>query len=326
MRLSTWALAMAIFFPAVAAAQGPMIDHAGAGCVVARKFPVLEARISPADRVARARVYFRAAGRLHWYFVEMTGRDGVFAGTLPRPRKGTARIEYYIEATDTSAASSRTADQASPVVGSAAECSRLPVMAGVAGEPTIAVGAPSGAPVVPAGFEANGVVAAGAGAAGAAVAATVAAGAGGGGIGTAALVVGGVVVAGGAAAAVALGGGGGEDGSVGNGPDQPSQCGTVSIVDRTATTLTVAWSGGQPTDGKYFVDGGPVSAGTQCTVFAHGLPSAVVQGLSFIIRGLAPGTTYAIHVHPAGTPCAQCDGGYNITDSVGAVVGVTTGP
>lgn len=331
MRLATWTLVTVIAFPALADAQAPVIAEAQAACVVARKPPVFTARIDPADRVARARVYFRAQGRPQWYFVEMKSRDGVFRGTLPRPRQGTARIEYYIEATDTSAASSRTADQSADVVGSAAECSRVPLVAGVAGEPTtVAVGGPPGAPMVPAGFEANGVVAAGAAAgaaAGGAVAATaVAAGAGGGGIGTAALVVGGVVVAGGAAAAVTLGGGDGNgDGGLGDGGNGDGSCGTVRIADRTATTLTVTWSGGQPTDGKYIVDGGPVAAGTGCAVNPHDFPSIVVQGLSFVITGLSPATTYAIHVHPAGTPCPTCTTGYNITDSVGAATAATLG-
>lgn len=322
----TLATALAGLAPAIAAAQAPAIDHAQPGCVVARQFPVLTARIDPMDRVARARVYFRAEGKPHWYFVEMTRRDGAFRGTLPRPRKGTARIQYYIEALDTAAGSARTPDYAPAVVGTAAECSRVTAVASAAGAPSsVPVGVPPGAPLVPAGFEANGIVAAVAPAAvGAAVAATAVAG--GGGIGTTALVVGGVVVAGGAAAAATLRGGGDEDGTdPGHGPDLPGICGTVTIVDRTATTLTIAWSGGNPTDGKYIVDGGAVAAGAQCTVLAHDFPSAVVQGLSYVFRGLSPGTTYALHVHPARAPCANCQTGYEVTgDMVGAVVGSTS--
>ena len=332
MRLSplTLAAALAGLCPAVASPQGPSLDHAPVACVVARKLPVFSARIDPVDRVARARVYFRAAGRPHWYFVDMRPQDGVFKGTLPRPRKGTARIEYYIEALDTAAASARTPEYAPAVVGSAAECNRATAVAGVtSARSAISVGAPPGAPLVPAGFEANGIVAASAAAGaatGAAVAATaVAAGAGGGGIGTAALVVGGVVVAGGAAAAVTLGGGGDGDGGDSGGGMDGGRCGTVTISDRTATTLTVTWSGGQPTDGKYFVDAAVVPAGSACTVIPHDRPAVVTQGTSVVITGLSPATTYAVHVHPAGTPCSTCDTGYNITDMVGSAVATTLG-
>jgi hypothetical protein len=330
MRLSpvTLAIGIGVFSSAVAAAQGPAIDHSQPGCVVARQFPLLTARIDPMDRVARARVYFRATGKPQWYYVDMRRVEGMFRATLPRPRKGTPRIEYYIEALDTSAASTRTPDYSPAVVTGKMECSRVAVAAGTGTAPSaVAVGAPPGAPLVPAGFEANGIVAAVAPAAvGAAVAATAAAAGAGGGIGATAIVVGGVVVAGGAAAAALRGGGGAEDGiEPGHGPDQASQqCGTVTIVDRTSTTLTVAWSGGQPTDGTYVVDGGAVAPGTDCRVLAHDFPSVVVQGLSLVVRGLSPGTTYSVHVHPAGAPCASCTTGYDLSGpTVGAAVGTT---
>jgi hypothetical protein len=288
MRLFPLTLAAALggLGPAIAGAQGPVVDHTGVQCVVAQKFPVLSARIDPADRLARARAYFRAEGKPHWYFVEMTPQDGVFKGTLPRPQKSTARIQYYIEALDTAAASTRTAEYTPLVVASAAECSRATAVAALTGaRSVVTVGAPPGAPLVPAGFESSAIVAAGAGAAVAATA--VAAGAGGGGLGTAALVVGGVVVAGGAAAAVALGGGDeSDDGENGGGDDGGRSCGTVSITDRTATTLTVTWSGGQPTDGVYVVDAA---------------------------------------VHPAGARCPNCDTGYELTDMIGVGIATTLG-
>ena len=331
MRLARWTLAamLAGLCPSVASPQDLAVDHAQVGCVVARQFPILSARIDPAERVTRARVYFRAQGRPHWYFVEMKLEDGLFKGTLPRPGKGTARIEYYIEAVDTAAASTRTPDYAPPVADSAAECSRAtPVAVASGARSVVPVSAPPGAPPIPVGFEANGIVTTAAGAAGAAgavAATTVAAGAGGGGIGTTALVVGGVVVAGGAAAAVALGGGGEGDGNGGGGDSGDQPCGTVRITDRTATTLTVTWSGGQPTDGIYIVDAAVVPAGSACTVIPHDRPSIYIRATSTVVTGLSPGTTYSVHVHPAGTPCSTCDSGYNITDSVGAAVATTLG-
>jgi hypothetical protein len=51
---------------AAAAAGAPAIAHAGVGGVVAEKFPRLEARIAPADAVARALVHFRTDPARPW--------------------------------------------------------------------------------------------------------------------------------------------------------------------------------------------------------------------------------------------------------------------
>lgn len=336
MRLMPFLLtpALAGLGQAIAAAQGLTVDHPPVACVVAQRFPALAARIDPADRVAAARVYFRVEGGRHWYYVEMTGRDGVYSAALPRPAKRTKRIEYYIEAVDTASTSFRTPDHRPAVAGSTAECSHATTVAGTGGVPTVVVvHAPPGAPALPTGFETPGLAAAGssgaaAGAAGAATGAVVAgtaaaAGAGGGGIGTAALVAGGVVVAGGAAAAVTLGGGGDgdEDGDDGDGDDS---CGTARITDRTATTLTVTWSGGQPTDGVYVVDAAVAPAGVDCPVVHEGR-QFIVRATSVVVTGLVPGTTYAVHVHPAGAPCPNCETGYQIVDMVGVAIGTTLG-
>jgi hypothetical protein len=320
--------------PGMAAAQELTVDHPGLACVVAQRFPALAARIDPAGRVAAARAYFRADGGRHWYYVEMTGQDGVYSAALPRPAKRTKRIEYYIEAVDTASTSFRTPDHRPTVAGSAAECSRATAVAGAGGLPTmVVVHAAPGAPALPAGFETSGLAAAGSSgaaaaaaggaAAGAAVAGTAAAaGAGGGGIGTAALVAGGVVVAGGAAAAATLGGGDG-DGDGGD-DDGDGSCGTARITDRTATTLTVTWSGGQPTDGVYVVDAGTFPAGTDCPVVHEGR-QFIVRATSVVVTGLRPATTYAVHVHPAGAPCPTCETGYQIVDMVGVAIGATLG-
>ena len=84
----------------IAWAEGPVIDHAGVGCVVAGSFPRLETRLAPEDRVARARVYFRAEDAVHWYYVEMKAEAGSYWAALPKPQKTLKRFDYYIEATD----------------------------------------------------------------------------------------------------------------------------------------------------------------------------------------------------------------------------------
>lgn len=100
--------------------------------MVAEKFALLSARFDPAESVARARVHFRAEGGPVWYYVEMKPQAGSFQGTLPKPRKSTKKIQYYIEVVDKAFAESRTAEYAPDVVDSAAGCGMKKAMAGVA--------------------------------------------------------------------------------------------------------------------------------------------------------------------------------------------------
>jgi len=184
---------------APAFAQAPVIDHQQVACVVAEKFALFSARFDPAENVARARVHFRAEGGPVWYYVEMKPQANAFSGTLPKPRKSTKKIQYYIEVVDKAFAESRTPEYAPDVVDSAAACGMKKAMAGVANAASVVVGGPAGAPLIPAGFASSGIVGAGA-------AAGVAAGAAAG-ISTAAIVAG--VVGGGAAVAgVAVAAGG----------------------------------------------------------------------------------------------------------------------
>ena len=90
--------------PAGLRADEMSISHEAVGCVVAEKYAVLEARFDPVENVARARVYYRADGGPAWYFVEMKPQSGAFYGTLPKPKKGLKRINYYIDVLDKAAA------------------------------------------------------------------------------------------------------------------------------------------------------------------------------------------------------------------------------
>lgn len=182
------ALVLALLVPA-ASARAVTIAHEGAGCVIAERYPRFEARLDPADEVARARVFFRTAGTPHWYSVDMTAGASGFTGVLPKPRRATPRIEYYVEASDRAFASTRTPERTVDVVGSAAECRKDAVVAPVAASARVLVAAATGAPSVPAGFLGGGLVGAGAGI----------------GAGTLAIVGGGAAVA--AGVAVAAGGG-----------------------------------------------------------------------------------------------------------------------
>jgi hypothetical protein len=191
-----------LLLPGLAAAQSLAIDHKHVGCMVAERFPVISARLDPAANVGRARVYFRAGGP-HWYFVEMKVQGDEYLAALPKPKKSTAKIEYYIEALDTAFAASRTAEYAPDVVPPPGACGKDAPMAVSLTSAKPVVGAPAGAPTVPVGFSASGVATAGA--------AGATAGAAGAGTGVSVGVVAGVV--GGAAAiaavAVAAGRGGG---------------------------------------------------------------------------------------------------------------------
>jgi hypothetical protein len=213
-------------------ADGPVIDHSAVACMVAERFPQLEARIVEPETISRARVQFRGE-RGPWYFVEMKQSGGVFTGLLPKPKKSLKTIRYYIEATDRQFRVNRTQEFAASVMPEPMMCAEKKMMAGVAAAPaSLIVGGPSGAAAVPAGFSSSGVVAAPtATAAGASAGA-----AGGGGIGTAAVVG---IVAGGAAiagVAVAAGGGGNEATST-----------TVAVVVTPTTTTTTLAPAPPPT-------------------------------------------------------------------------------
>jgi hypothetical protein len=188
------------------AVSGMAIEHEGVACVVAGRFTRIAARAEPADRVARARVYFRAAGHPAWYHVAMVPAQAGLAGILPKARKDTTRVEYYVEVLGRDLGEGRTREYAPPVVADPGGCSRT-LAAAFLTAAKVAVGSPPGAPPLPPGFEPAGVVAEGA--------STTAGGAEKRFPRTALLIGGGAVVVGG----VVLAAGGG-DGAAG--PDQPA--------------------------------------------------------------------------------------------------------
>jgi hypothetical protein len=166
---------------------GLTVGHDAPGCIVAGKFPILDARLAPADRVARARAYFHAGDDSNWYYVDMRREADVFRGTLPAPLETTTVIRYYIEAMDRDMGDVRT-QEFSPIVAGAGECSKkglvaLPFLA----KAVVNIGGTvAGAPVP--GFASAGL--AGASASGGAAAAGAASGTGagaGGGLGGTAL-------------------------------------------------------------------------------------------------------------------------------------------
>jgi hypothetical protein len=235
-------LVVALAVPRAATAEPPAISHAAVGCVVAEKFPRLEAQIAPADAVARAVVHFRTDPARPWYAVAMKPEGDSFAGVLPKPKGSLKAFQYYIDATDRAFASSRTPEYTTTVVAGPGACQGK-MMAGALSAASILLEVPAGAALVPAGFGSAGVAAAGSGTAAASAAG--AAGGGGAGIGTVAAVVGGgAAVAGAVVAAKAAGGG--DDGGDDSGGNEPTRIYSVRIplpgLDVSACGRSVTWT------------------------------------------------------------------------------------
>jgi len=114
-RLPGLAALLAFAAPALAA-EGLAILHQPVHCVVAGKYPQLDACFDPSTRVARARVYFRGEGAPDWYYVEMKTQAPCFRGTLPRPKKSLKRLSYYVSVFDQDFAEARTEEYATEVV------------------------------------------------------------------------------------------------------------------------------------------------------------------------------------------------------------------
>jgi hypothetical protein len=166
---------------------GPSIDHKPIGCIVVGKYPKLDAGFDPADP-ARARIYFKAGGTVHWYYVEMKSEAGRYYGILPKPKKSIKNIDYYVSGLSKESLEGRTQDYSPDVVEKEDQCKGKPVPAYVP-QANVLVGGG-----IPEGFEVAGL--AGAAAAGATTAGVAASHA------TAILVGGGVVAAGAATAIV----------------------------------------------------------------------------------------------------------------------------
>jgi hypothetical protein len=135
--------------------QSLAIDHKDVGCLVAGQYPRLDACFTPVDALARARVYFRATGTPNWYYVDMKPEAPCHSGYLPRPKKSTGKIDYYVEAVDKSFVQSRTPEFSPEIVGNATECKKK-AAPGVPNANVI-VGAAPGAPIVPFGFAGAGI-------------------------------------------------------------------------------------------------------------------------------------------------------------------------
>ena len=281
-----------LFNPVLVLGQGVSIDHKDVGCVLADKFPRFDARLDPAAAVARARLNFRPEGGAHWYYVEMKPEAGVFHGILPKPQKTLHRFSYYIDVTDKAFHASRTAEIVAEVATGPAACKREKVLAAGLSRANVLLHAPeglAGAPSVPAGFAADGVVsAAGAGTT------TVATG---GGIGAKTAILGTVLAAGGAVAVVAATSG--SDDAQNGPPPTATPGGPPSTVPPSpppaAATLTGTWIGNRPTDGGFLTFTGcglctntPTSSGSDVVLNLSQSGSALSGSASLTVKEAPP--------------------------------------
>ena len=211
------ALALLAAATPATASDALVIEHQPVHCLLAGKYPRLDACVEPLARVARARVYFRAEGVGAWYYVEMKPEDPCFSGVLPRPKKSLKRVSYYLAVTDRDFAEARTEEYTTVVVPDGNSCSDG-IPAPFLTSASVVVG---GAAALPSGFVGGGILA---------------------GVGTAAVTTGVAVVGAGAAAAV-IAGGGGEEPSPTTEPPAPATTTTTTTLPTTTTTTTLGGCG-----------------------------------------------------------------------------------
>jgi len=133
----------------------------------------------------------------------MATEGDVWVSVLPKPRKTLKKMEYYLEVTDERMGTSRTEERDAVVVSGPSACQGS-IVAAWASSATVALLAPAGAPLVPAGFVSTGMVPASA-VGGSTATAGAGAGTSGGGISGTTIGIAGGVVAAGAVVAVSTG-------------------------------------------------------------------------------------------------------------------------
>jgi hypothetical protein len=146
------------------------IDHQGVGCVVAERYPRVDACLQPRAGVGRAQVFFRPTGTTPWYAVDMQPEEGCYTALLPKPRASLQAFQYYISAIDLDFGSRQEPDRApdeahtARVVAAEGDCekdARVARFALKAASPLV-VESLTGSRV-PEGFSEEGVAASGAG-------------------------------------------------------------------------------------------------------------------------------------------------------------------
>jgi len=150
----------------ITAPSGPAspIQHDPVGCFIAGQFPLLDASFTPPDKVARARVYFKASTSNDWFFIEMApdptegAEAGKFLGKLPRPKLEASPVSYYIQMTNTDFVDSQTNENSAIVVADEKDCPHDRKVAAIGPSGPVQVfSAATGAAVSAVGFAAGGI-------------------------------------------------------------------------------------------------------------------------------------------------------------------------
>lgn len=146
----------------VATAGSLQVIPQAINCVVADRFPRIEALLTPPEQVSLARVLFRTKGSEGWYWVRMDREADRFVAVLPKPGNGLKDLRYYIEATDTEFETSRTPEYVLEVVTDPETC-RGKVVANTVASAKVIIHVPTGykVPLVPSGFSGRGTLRAG---------------------------------------------------------------------------------------------------------------------------------------------------------------------
>jgi hypothetical protein len=132
----------------VLSAQGVTIDHKAVGCIVAEQYPKMGACFMPPAGLARSRVYFRAGGTPHWYFVDGRREMPCYAFVLPKPKRTIKTVDYYVEGLSTGGDEGRTTEYSPIVVPRESECKKDTPVAPWLSKATVIVGATPGAPAL----------------------------------------------------------------------------------------------------------------------------------------------------------------------------------
>ncbi len=135
------------------------IDHRPIACVLAGQNPRIDARFTPDQDVASARLKFRTDQR--WYAVPLETVAGRAVAVLPQPKGGLDRFEYRIEVIGLEADVVESPATTVRVVKDAADCGGGKIAATATPEKSLLVDMPPGSTkntrLVPDGFSPDGV-------------------------------------------------------------------------------------------------------------------------------------------------------------------------
>jgi hypothetical protein len=158
--LTTLASFLLLATPAAVATAGSLqIIPRGIDCVIADRFPRIDALLTPPDQVSLARVLFRTKDSEGWYWVRMDHEGDRFVAVLPKPGKGLKDFRYYIEASDTEFETSQTPEYEPQVVVDPEAC-RAKMIASTVASAKVIMHVPTGykVPPVPGGFSVRGTL------------------------------------------------------------------------------------------------------------------------------------------------------------------------